>query len=638
MSIDSKVIEQTLITARRRLLAARTNSGHWEGELSSSALSTATAVCALALLDRGHRSEQLSGLVRRGLAWLAGHQNFDGGWGDTIGSPSNISTTALCWAAIGAGEHPGEKCQGAAQRAEDWLKRQTGDLTPRSLARAIGAVYGNDRTFSTPILTMCALAGRFGEGRRAWRSVPALPFELAAAPHRWFRWLGLPVVSYALPALIAIGQVRHHHRPTRNPFTRCLRLLTRDRTLHLLESIQPESGGFLEAAPLTSFVVMSLASIGQADHPVVRQGCAFLANSVRDDGSWPIDTNLATWVTTLAVNALASDGDAATHLPVDERAELQSWLLRQQHRTEHPYTHAAPGGWAWTNLSGGVPDADDTSGALLALWHLTVKDESNIILKEDVRRAAVDGVGWLLDLQNKDGGIPTFCRGWGKMPFDRSSPDLTAHALRAWHTWQETLSHDMRRRSEQATRKAVSYLLRKQGEDGAWTPLWFGNQRSPGQQNPLYGTTRVLCAGEVISLDGRLGNAWLRARQRGVEWLLSAQNDDGGWGGTTWAPSSIEETALAVEALASTLENGMLEGTTRKVHDSIERGCAWLVEYTDAGTRFDPAPIGLYFAKLWYFERLYPLIFTVAALDRVCRIVNEFGASTPRDQSASHQR
>jgi squalene-hopene/tetraprenyl-beta-curcumene cyclase len=32
-----------------------------------------------------------------------------------------------------------------------------------------------------------------------------------------------------------------------------------------------------------------------------------------------------------------------------------------------------------------------------------------------------------------------------------------------------------------------------------------------------------------------------------------------------------------------------------------------------------PAPIGFYFAKLWYYERLYPLIFTVAALGRACR-------------------
>ncbi len=28
----------------------------------------------------------------------------------------------------------------------------------------------------------------------------------------------------------------------------------------------------------------------------------------------------------------------------------------------------------------------------------------------------------------------------------------------------------------------------------------------------------------------------------------------------------------------------------------------------------EPAPIGFYFAKLWYFAKLYQLIFTVAAL------------------------
>ena len=40
------------------------------------------------------------------------------------------------------------------------------------------------------------------------------------------------------------------------------------------------------------------------DHPVARRGIEFLKDSVRPDGSWPIDTNLATWVTTLSVNAL----------------------------------------------------------------------------------------------------------------------------------------------------------------------------------------------------------------------------------------------------------------------------------------------------------------------------------------------
>src|SRR2546427_9508615 len=81
------------------LLAARSPEGHWVGELSSSALSTATAVTALAIFNR---DSHCAALISRGLDWLAQHQNSDGGWGDTTRSISNLSTSALCWAAFGA--------------------------------------------------------------------------------------------------------------------------------------------------------------------------------------------------------------------------------------------------------------------------------------------------------------------------------------------------------------------------------------------------------------------------------------------------------------------------------------------------------------------------------------------------------
>jgi squalene-hopene/tetraprenyl-beta-curcumene cyclase len=480
------------------------------------------------------------------------------------------------------------------------------------LAQAIAAVYGKDRTFSVPILVMCALAGRFGAGRGAWRSIPALPFELAACPRAWYHRLGLGVVSYALPALIAVGQARHYHRPTRNPITRCLRGRTRERTLRILKSIQPGSGGFLEATPLTSFVVMSLASIGQVDHPVVERGRAFLTASIRQDGSWPIDTNLATWVTTLSVKALGGGGDLAAHLSTEDQAAVRTWLYAQQYKSRHPYTGAAPGGWAWTDRSGGVPDADDTAGALLALWHLAVQDGPNRVAGKEDRCVVSAGVRWLLDLQNEDGGIPTFCRGWGRLPFDRSSPDLTAHALQAWHTWRGQVPHDLGQRVDRAILRAVAYLSRVQRLDGSWTPLWFGNQHAADQLNPLYGTTSVLRGAEAISVRGRLRDIWSRARRRAVEWVVSVQNPDGGWGGAPSVASSIEETALAVEALA-----GATESSGHVIGGAIDRGCAWLRQRTDGGSRFAPTPIGLYFAKLWYAERLYPLIFTVAALERV---------------------
>ena len=588
---------ETYSSAAKVLLQSRSGPGYWVGKLSSSALSTATASFALFKLDQVSGNLNHAELVGRGVSWLAGCQNIDGGWGDTAHSPSNISTTTLCWAALSAIAEGSDEHAESIDRAACWLNRLAGELTPLNLAAAISTVYGVDRTFSVPILTMCALAGRFGEGTRAWKHVRQLPFELAAFPHGLFNRLGLPVVSYALPALIAIGQARHYHRPSKCPLTRILRHMLRNRTLSKLESIQPSTGGFLEAAPLTSFVLMSLSSIGLSKSPVAVKSTSFLEKSAHPDGSWPIDTNLATWLTTLSINGLGGEG-----LSKEDRTRLSRWLLDQQCKTKHPYTHAAPGGWAWTDLAGGVPDADDTAGALLALKTLTGAEPEYVgNLADGVNK----GVNWLLDLQNRDGGIPTFCRGWGKLPFDRSAPDLTAHALRAWQAWRSLLPAPLKQRVDEAANKAIQYLLANQRSDGAWIPLWFGNQESSSQENPVHGTSRVLLAHQVRALD----NKWSAAVKKAGEWLLSMQNDDGGWGGDSSTPSTVEETALAIEGLAAV--KPIMPELTEK---PIKRGLEWLDRQTCGGKKFPVSPIGLYFAKLWYHEELYPIIFTVAAL------------------------
>jgi squalene-hopene/tetraprenyl-beta-curcumene cyclase len=275
-------------------------------------------------------------------------------------------------------------------------------------------------------------------------------------------------------------------------------------------------------------------------------------------------------------------------------AALRGWLLGQQWRSEHPYTHAAPGGWAWTDLPGGVPDADDTPGVLLALRHLGPIDDAT-------RSAATAGVEWLMGLQNRDGGIPTFCRGWGALPFDRSSQDLTAHALRAWNAWRSDIPEPRRPALDRAMLRGLEYLRRTQRADGAWVPLWFGNEHAPHDENPLYGTALVVTALRELAASGHAGAPSLA--ERGAAWIASAQNDDGGWGGVRGTPSSVEETALAVEALAGIQHR-----------DAIERGVQWLVGCVESGTWREPAPIGFYFARLWYHERLYPLIWTTGAL------------------------
>ena len=150
--------------------------------------------------------------------------------------------------------------------AEQWLTKAAGGVTPDYLAPAIAR--SKDRTFSVPILTHCALVGK---GR--WKIIQ-LPFELAAAAQ---------LVCRASPASGELCAARahchrpmpHQHRPSWNPFTRVLRNAAREKTLQVLEQIQPSNGGFLEATPLTSFVTMSLTGCGLADHPVARKGIEF---------------------------------------------------------------------------------------------------------------------------------------------------------------------------------------------------------------------------------------------------------------------------------------------------------------------------------------------------------------------------
>jgi squalene-hopene/tetraprenyl-beta-curcumene cyclase len=605
-------------TVRGLLLAERDPSGHWSGELSTSALSTATAVMACETIRRdarrtGRRVARLDGapvdldaLIRGGLEWLAAHPNADGGWGDTLLSRSNISTTMLARAVFRAtGTEDEPRFAPVVRAACDWIDKAGG--VPAVLAR-----YGRDRTFSIPILTHCALAGLVD-----WGVVLPLPFELACLPARFYKTVRLPVVSYALPALIAIGQVRHHFRRPWNPLTRLLRAWARQPSLDVLERIQPSNGGFLEAAPLTSFVTMSLAGMGLSGHPVARKGLDFLVASVRDDGSWPIDTNLATWTTTLSVAALGAD------LPAESRGPIRAWLLGQQYRTVHPYTNADPGGWAWTDLPGGVPDADDTPGAMLALMQLAPEasggreppgSSSCPSDSAAIADAVARGAHWLLGLQNRDGGFPTFCRGWGALPFDRSSPDITAHCLRALAAGMAARGRPFRTdggggyrlwlgpldRWWRAIEAGFLFLDRVQRADGSWLPLWFGNQHAPDDENPTYGTARVLAAYRDC---GRLDSP---AARRGLAWLEANRNDDGGWGGGRGIASTVEETALAAEILTSVAPESA----------AAREGIAWLVRRVEAGRIAEPSPIGFYFAKLWYFERLYPPIFALAALRR----------------------
>ena len=150
------------------------------------------------------------------------------------------------------------------------------------------------------------------------------------------------MVSYALPALIAVGLCRHvraAHARGRRAWGR----LFAAGLLRKLSALQPSHGGFLDAIPLTAFVCLSLRHAGYGDHPVAQRGLAFLRQAARRDGSWAIDSNLRTWVTSLATRAVfAGCGGSPCACPDAER--VASWLVATQHTRRHPFTGAKPGG------------------------------------------------------------------------------------------------------------------------------------------------------------------------------------------------------------------------------------------------------------------------------------------------------
>ena len=566
-------IDIMIADVQARLKASRRPGQMWRGNLSSSAISTSVSIFALHKIDAVRYNDH----IERGKEWLLHTMQSDGSWGDSVESPSNMTATLLTYTSLYA-------LGAAPKQTEEYLKKRFGGIDDEHLVRGVLDYYGKDLTFSVPILVMCALAGIVKD----WNRIPPFPFELTILPQRFFRFLQLPVVSYAIPALIAVGIVRFRRgrqtifSPLREAFVpKCMRVLT---------SLQPEDGGFLEAAPLTAFVSMCLSEAGFRDHAVTQRCADFLVDTVRTDGSWPIDTDLAAWVTATAVRALGDD--------VEERELLASTIRHNAFKQKHYFTGAPAGGWGWSDLSGAAPDGDDTPAALVAL-HTLLRGK----YCDEVR----GGVEWLMSLQNNDGGMPTFCKGWGKLPFDRSSADISAHALLAMELWMTSLPEDLQRRCQKSISRLIAWMERHQDADGSWIPLWFGDQDAENELSPVYGTATAV---EYLTHSSNPATRPLIAK--GIEYLLSAQNEDGGWGGAKGVRSKVTLTSRALSALAS-VENPDME--------SIERGFDYLHEMWQADKLYREEPIGLYFARLWYSERMYNMVFTLIALKKLRQII-----------------
>ncbi len=553
-------LQHSLDRVADHLRAEQRPTGYWVGELSTSALATAMSMVGLWQTDRARYHSPIA----RGRHWLFATQHPDGGWGDAVVDPSNINATSL---AIGA-----------------LTLTDTGDTSPTeraALERALALLEGFGGwtavgdparcTLSGPCRTVAALAGLMDRRhiKRLRPEVILLPPRVRAA---------IRLVSTTFPAYLSISTLHSTFAPdTLN------RLPTygwaRARAERWLRRAQGPNGSFEESAFLTSLIIAFLTTAGRGALPWLPNAIRFVVESQRDDGGWPIDRDLETFDTDMAVFAFAEAG-----LPVPRADLIRDWLLARQFRTVCFPTGAKPGGWAWA-MPAGWPDADDTAFTILALRALGVPPSSPALQR---------GADWLEGMQNADGSWPTFIRN-SRIPYDHDCPYILGHVLSALH------SVGRLQEKPAILSRALAYLARAQRYDGSFASTWF----------------REATAGTAATLDALAdcGLVHTPVAVRARDALLRNQNDDGGWAGIRRQESTAEETAWAVLALLRWPPN-----EAGFVHDlgarAWRRGVAWLITHQQPDGTWTPAPIGLYYSAMWYSDSSYATTLPMRALAR----------------------
>ncbi len=550
----ARTLDAALARGLAGVRARQRGDGSWAGVLSSSALATSIAIVGLALVDAvAHRVR-----ITRGRRWLLAAQHADGGWGDATGDPSNINATSLAIAAL-TFTHPAD---GAPAELE----------VERTLARARACLEGFGGyaavgdparcTLSGPCRTVAALAGILD-----WQRIKLLRPEVILLPQPLRR-----TISTTFPAYLSISLLHSVMAPRPLNALPTYRRARRE-VLGWLARAQGPNGSFEESAFLTSVIIACLTAAGEGDQPWLAPAVAFVLASQRADGGWPIDRDLETFDTDLAVFAFAE-----AHEAVPQAEAIRSWLLARQWATDCFPTSARPGGWSWA-MPAGWPDTDDSSYTLLAL----------LTLGEPPASAAIQrGAGWLAWMQNRDGSWSTFVRN-SSMPFDHACPYIVGHVLCALQASGYLERHPT------VLRRALAYLARAQRYDGSFGSVWF--------REATAGTASVL---EALA-DCGLGATEMAARARAH--LLRSQNDDGGWAGLRGHAATAEESAWAVLALAR-------GPATEETYAAVRRGVAWLLARQRPDGLWDEAPIGLYYSAMWYSDSAFAAAIPLRALAR----------------------
>jgi len=160
---------------------------------------------------------------------------------------------------------------------------------------------------------------------------------------------------------------------------------------------------------------------------------------------------------------------------------------------------------------------------------------------------------------------------------------------------------------------AIAFLIKQQEEDGSWFGRWGVNY--------IYGTSGVLSALAVIAPQTHKNNI-----EKAINWLVSCQNSDGGWGETcdSYKNSFLKGKGDSTPSQTAWALIGLLDGgnaINKFAENSINQGINYLLStQNDIGTWEEKQFTGTGFPGHFYINyHLYRHYFPLIALGKYAK-------------------
>jgi squalene-hopene/tetraprenyl-beta-curcumene cyclase len=581
-------IDASIASATRALLGFRQTDGHWVFELEAD-----STIPAEYVLLRHYLGEPVDHALEAKIAvYLRRTQGAHGGWPLV---------------------HDGDLDMSASVKSYFALKMIGDAADAPHMVRACGAIRSRGGAIHSNVFTRFMLA-MFGV--MSWNSVPVLPVEIMLLPmwspfhinkiSYWARTTIVPLMVLAAlkpraqnktrigidelflqdPASIGMTARAPHQSRAWFALFRCLDVVLRgieplfpkrlraraiaQAVAFIEERLNGEDGLGAIYPPMANTVMMYEVLGYGADHPpraVIRKGLDRLL-VVGEDEAYCQPCVSPVWDTSLTCHAMIEAGGEEASVSVKQGLD---WLLPKQvldvkgdWAVKRP--DLRPGGWAFQYNNAYYPDLDDTAVVVMAMDRVRRQTGSRSY------DAAIDRAReWILGMQSRDGGWAAFDVNnleyyLNSIPFsdhgallDPPTEDVTARCVSMLAQLGETVDNS------QSVADGVAYLRRTQLEEGSWYGRWG--------MNYIYGTWSVLCALNAAGVDRQDP-----AIRKAVDWLVSIQNGDGGWGedatsyrldygGFEAAPTTASQTAWVLLGLMAAGEVG---------HPAVARGVEYL--------------------------------------------------------------